>query len=223
MGFLQRFRNWANGLKGKSRKEKWLEQVRPDTTAKLGPLAPISPARLAPVSPQEPASLPPHEDFPIVPQGLSDEVGAFILDGAWYSGFRSSNVKAMQWSAATGVLYVEYLNGGIYDYQPVDQDEALDFATSPSKGTWVWEHLRVRGTVFGYQKEYSFLSALSSWSPRWMDTAKKTELHGTVGSHGSAPGMTQKQTEAALLAQNNATRKTPFEKAMDAKYGQGRI
>ena len=42
---------------------------------------------------------------------------------------------------------------GIYRYSPISGDEAQEFLTYLSKGIFVWDKLRVRGTKTGHQKK----------------------------------------------------------------------
>lgn len=57
-----------------------------------------------------------------------------------------------------------------YDYSNCTVPEmillAKDMATQGSAGGWVWDELRVRGTVCGHQKPYVFLPAISLYHPK---------------------------------------------------------
>lgn len=75
----------------------------------------------------------------------------------------SSNVAWIQYLAAfEGTpehLYVGYKDGSTYMYSEITPEMAIAFLNAPSKGSWVWNNLRIRGTVFGWQKPYAFLNA----------------------------------------------------------------
>lgn len=42
-------------------------------------------------------------------------------------------------------LLIGYLNGRAYAYADVSPQEAAQLLFAPSKGTWIWDHIRVRG------------------------------------------------------------------------------
>lgn len=64
---------------------------------------------------------------------------------------QSSNVAAAQYHLDERQLMVEYLNGDAWMYQPVTEEMAIEFARAPSKGNWVWDNLKVRGTKTKHQ------------------------------------------------------------------------
>lgn len=96
-----------------------------------------------------------------------DEEGQYLELGTWVS-VQSSHVSAIHYEQATSQLQIEYWNGWFYQYEDIDYAEARSFYNAASHGKWVWDHLRLRGTVFGYQKPYSFLSGVSQGRPQWM-------------------------------------------------------
>ena len=49
---------------------------------------------------------------------------------------------------------VEFIGGGKYLYSNISREEALSFATAQSKGSWVWDFLRIRRTKHGHRKPY---------------------------------------------------------------------
>lgn len=81
----------------------------------------------------------------------------------------SSNVHSIGyiWNGANytrGTLKVRFLNkrksrtsdrGEIYHYYNVHPSLFDSFKRSASKGRWVWDHLRIRGTVSGHQYRYA--------------------------------------------------------------------
>ena len=82
----------------------------------------------------------------------------------------SSNVATIQYVYADGdrlieQLVVAYLDGSAYLYENVTLAEARQFyaACASSPGGAVWDMLRVRGTVFGYQKPYRLISGNRVW------------------------------------------------------------
>ncbi len=83
----------------------------------------------------------------------------------------SSNVHTIGYDLEHHLLYVRYLDaagraGPLYGYHDVTPDEFLDFLDAPSKGQWVWSHLRERGTVAGYKKPYFLAGIARGYVPR---------------------------------------------------------
>lgn len=112
----------------------------------------------------------------------------FLGHGDLYSGFKSSNVSAAQYDPHEDYLQIGYKNGGWYGYHGVSSDEAASFYRSGSKGNWVWDHLRRRGTVFGYQKAYSFIGGRSQeYQPKYYASDKHREEHRQIGRAGQVP------------------------------------
>jgi KTSC domain len=64
-----------------------------------------------------------------------------FLFGAEWLYVTSSWVRAIQYHDKTEDLTIEFLNGAVCQYHGVTVDMAWDFATAPSKGRWVHEHL----------------------------------------------------------------------------------
>jgi hypothetical protein len=83
----------------------------------------------------------------------SDEVHGFVHEQEPLF-VRSTNVAMAQYFKADEKLMIEYLNGSAYLYSDVSERMALDFAQSPSKGDWVWSHLRVRGSRTEHRVPY---------------------------------------------------------------------
>lgn len=81
------------------------------------------------------------------------EVERFLYRGAVLSVV-SSNVDHVEWDHRTSQLIVTYRNGSQYAYENISEGEARSFAEAPSKGTWVWNFLRIKGTKHGHKKPY---------------------------------------------------------------------
>jgi len=90
----------------------------------------------------------------------------------------STNVHSIGYDLDTGILYVRfwhkrvrerrvyYVPGALYGYRGVTPEEFEDFLRAQSKGEWVWDHLRVRGTVSGHQKDYFLAGISGGYVPR---------------------------------------------------------
>lgn len=93
----------------------------------------------------------------------------------------SSNVHSVAYDADTATLYVRFLDsfynkatkdyvrqgpGPIYAYYNVPPEMFLDMLHASSKGGWVWDHLRIRGTLSGHQRDYALVGIVRGYVPR---------------------------------------------------------
>lgn len=112
----------------------------------------------------------------------------FLAGHSIYSGFKSSNVSAAHYDPEQHYLELGFKNGGAYGYHDVTRDEARTFYNASSKGNWVWDNLRVRGTVFGYKKSYAYISGLSAgYEPKYYANEKHREEHRRIAPAGHVP------------------------------------
>jgi hypothetical protein len=81
----------------------------------------------------------------------SQEAQDWAFSGEFFSDFESSNVRAISYDHADRVLAVEYDGGRRQYYSPVTLAQAMELYEAPSKGIWLWDNIRVRGTVSGHQ------------------------------------------------------------------------
>lgn len=97
-----------------------------------------------------------------IPPRLLTDAEAWSESDAWFSGFSSSNVRAIRYELGEQRLHVEYGKAGEppshYYYEGVAQPTAIALYEAPSKGTFIWDRVRVRGTVTGHQYDYAFVS-----------------------------------------------------------------
>lgn len=66
----------------------------------------------------------------------------------------STNVYSLFYRPDYQSLQIEFLNNSIYLYSNVTEAEAEDVALAMSKGMWIWDELRIRGTKYGHRKSY---------------------------------------------------------------------
>ena len=66
----------------------------------------------------------------------------------------SSNVVSAQYYNDSNELRIQFKDGSAYIYEDINTQEALEFAKAFSKGGWVWDYLRIRGTKYGHKKPY---------------------------------------------------------------------
>lgn len=74
----------------------------------------------------------------------TEEVDAFLDQGELIF-VSSSHITAAQYFPADEKLMIEYDGGAAWLYSPVSRIMAEGFAESGSKGTWVYDNIRVRG------------------------------------------------------------------------------
>jgi len=86
------------------------------------------------------------------------EVDDFVY-GGHLTFVNSTNVAAVQYNLATHEMAVTFLSGGEYVYSSVSEQEAISFMQAQSKGVWVWDHLRIRGSKTGHRKPFRKTSA----------------------------------------------------------------
>lgn len=93
---------------------------------------------------------------------------------------QSSNVYSYRYDLEAQMLWVRYrapgpadseggrafVPGPLYEYRNVNLGEYMALMKAPSKGTWVWDNLRVRGTVAGYRKPYKLAGVTMGYVPR---------------------------------------------------------
>lgn len=86
----------------------------------------------------------------------------------------SSNVYAFGYDVDSRTLYVRYRAaprfgggmGSLYAYDGVSMDKFLSLYESPSKGTWMWDNVRIRGTWSGHRHPYRLAAIRYDYVPR---------------------------------------------------------
>ncbi len=78
----------------------------------------------------------------------------FLFAGEWVA-VSSSNVAMARYTGGTRHLYLQFHGGDVYRYSQISLDEAESFYAAGSKGGWVWDYLRIRGTARGFKKPYT--------------------------------------------------------------------
>jgi hypothetical protein len=107
---------------------------------------------------------------PALPKGFGVPNADWLASGTWLELF-SSNVKAVRYNWADETLEIQYRGedkngeGYWYVYYGIDPSLASGITQTDSPGRWVWSHLRIRGTRYGYQKEYVRMRGFAG-SPR---------------------------------------------------------
>lgn len=101
------------------------------------------------------------------------------LTGEWVESPESSNVHSFAYDIDAHRLYVRFKDrppqgskqrpnkpGPIYAYYNVPLDLFMSMFNAGSKGTWVWDHLRIRGTLSGHKYDYSLVGVAGGYVPR---------------------------------------------------------
>ncbi|MDE2098100.1 MAG: KTSC domain-containing protein [Patescibacteria group bacterium] len=83
----------------------------------------------------------------------ADEVEAFVHDQMPLF-VHSTNVSLLQYFPEDQKLMVEFLNGGAYLYSNVTETEAYELAKAESKGGFLWDRIRVRGSKTAHKKPF---------------------------------------------------------------------
>jgi hypothetical protein len=66
----------------------------------------------------------------------------------------SSNISEAAYEPDKLVMTLRYKGGATYEYWLVSPSEWQSFLLAPSKGSWSWDFLRVRGSKTLHQKNY---------------------------------------------------------------------
>jgi KTSC domain len=107
----------------------------------------------------------------------------FLNEDEWVDSPQSSNVASFRFLHASNELEIMYKDGSAYLYGEISPELATELFNAPSKGSFVWDRLRRRGSVFGFQKPYQLISAFGK-QRHWMKTPKKRKRHGKIGPEG---------------------------------------
>lgn len=89
----------------------------------------------------------------------------------------SSNVGQIAYVEGEQKLMVIFLDMNEYEYHNVSRAEAESLFAAGSKGGWVWDHLRVRGTKLGHQKPYAHVAGHGSVQRKWIQSQASIKEH----------------------------------------------
>ncbi|GAB4143800.1 KTSC domain-containing protein [Thermopirellula anaerolimosa] len=131
------------------------------------------------------------------------ELGNIPADHPLWSGEfvavnQSSNVHSAAYDYREAALYVRFHEkeynkdvgdwvpvgpGPIYAYYNVPPSMFLDLLETRSPGNWVWDHLRIRGTVSGHRFDYRLVAISGTYVPRkaTFGPLKSKEYEGLYG------------------------------------------
>jgi hypothetical protein len=95
-----------------------------------------------------------------------------IVTGRFVRATASTNVYSYGYDVDNLWLYIRYQGkqrstaGSLYRYRGVYPHEFLGLMAKDSKGKWVWDHLRVRGSSTMHQKPYELVGVMGDYVPR---------------------------------------------------------
>lgn len=124
-----------------------------------------------------------------------------MLTGEMVSTPESTNVYEFGYDIDTLTLYVRYQTehqkgtrggpGSLYGYYGVSPEEFLALYATRNRGggeggdstpgTWIWSHVRERGTVSGHQKDYRLVGVMGGYVPRKATVRATAEIMGKRG------------------------------------------
>jgi hypothetical protein len=84
----------------------------------------------------------------------------------------SSNVSRIAFDGTKngGTLKVIFLDENEYHYMPIHPGFAEAFFNAGSKGGWVWDNLRIRGTALGHKVSYMHVKGHGEIQRKWIQT-----------------------------------------------------
>lgn len=112
-------------------------------------------------------------------EGYASAEAAFLAGEPKY--VISSNVQYFQYlfvypdGTPENELIVGFKDGSAYLYEDVSLEEALTFYHAGSPGGAIWDNLRLRGTVFGFQKNYRLIEGNRVWHAAGADSIARHE------------------------------------------------
>jgi len=119
-----------------------------------------------------------------------------LVTGDMVPAPNSSNVHSFGYDNDSKYLYVRYLApdpgnpgqksrnpGPLYRYGEVTPEMFLSLYKASSKGGWVWDYLRERGSVAGYKKPYQLVGIVGGYVPRHATFKPAGADYATAGEY----------------------------------------
>ena len=100
------------------------------------------------------AHAPEKRDWDKVKPLTGNDIEGFLYEGKPLFVY-SSNVASATYYPTDSKMAVGFLGGGMYLYSNVTMEEAYQFTQAQSKGRWVWDYLRVRGSRTAHRKPFT--------------------------------------------------------------------
>lgn len=99
-----------------------------------------------------------------------------FLSGEWVD-VSSSNVSRIAYDEGKATLRIIFHDENEYLYQPIHPKWAENFFLSGSKGGWVWDNLRIRGTALGHKVPYAHVAGHGDVQRKWIQTDERIVAH----------------------------------------------
>lgn len=116
---------------------------------------------------------------------------ALIAGETWVMTPQSSNVARIGYDPFKngGTLKIIFKDENEYHVWPMSPSEMEDFYDAGSRGSWYWDHVRVRGTKLGHQKSYVHVAGHGEVQRKWIQTPDRVVSHlRQVGDESSQAG-----------------------------------
>jgi hypothetical protein len=126
-----------------------------------------------------------------------------MITGEMVRATGSTNVYEFGYDLPNGILYVRFQTpheknakgsaGSLYQYSGVTPEEFLglyrvkDMGNGSGPGAWVWDVLRVRGSLHGHNKDYKLVGIMNNYVPRKATVRTVYETHGKRGQRLKNP------------------------------------
>ena len=144
-----------------------------------------------------------------------------FMEGDWVTDFKSSCVKAFRYDVGPGILFIKFKERdgseshyryGIPGNNNITGEMAMSLFRAASKGTWVWDNLRIRGTKVGHRVPYYMIS--SGNAPRKYESTFGThEAHlERVAGESKKSGSNEPSSAYEKLFQFNRPRVRPVQR-----------
>lgn len=120
-----------------------------------------------------------------------------MVTGEMVKATGSTNVYEFGYDLPNGILYVRFQTahekgskgsaGSLYQYTGVTPEEFMglyrvkDMGNGSGPGAWVWDVLRVRGSLHGHHKDYKLVGIMNNYVPR---KATVRTVYETKGKRG---------------------------------------
>lgn len=128
-----------------------------------------------------------------------------FMEGERVTDFSSSCVSAFWYEREHSLLFVQFKDNSLYRYgiagsNNITGDMAMSLFRAASKGTWVWDNLRIRGTKLGHRVPYYLVSG-GDIGRKYERTHESFEQHlekvATQSTERAATGKGSNEKESA--------------------------
>jgi hypothetical protein len=133
-----------------------------------------------------------HSTFFPKQHGSDEPLYAFVsLQKPLVNGvdFSSSNVEQVWYKLDEEEMWVQFQDGSVYKYWTITTQEAANMFHATSKGIYIWDAYRIRGTVLGHKKNYLYVGPGGTVSRRYNESQEARDAHMKKVERQSLPGV----------------------------------